>query len=482
MSKETEGRIQLFYNSNRNLNIPMLYSYLKKAYSENPLETAILIFYIRDCVDGKGERLLGRKALGWLLLKDYKTFSKLFTIIPYYGRWDDLIYLWPGVLFSKKNSIKSIRNNFNIKVSEEDLQNIQNLQKEIVTYYGNRLVFDRELMLKGDTPSFAAKWAPTENCRLDRQRKVVNTFCEIMGWTKKEYRQNYLSPLRLQLGVVERYLCDKKLESLDFDLIPSKAFQKYKKILRYALPEKYYSRKIFVVDENEPYPHQIVRDIRKTGGFFPPIWNNIKKKYKITKDFVCVLDNSPSGNSWADNIERDFLPSDIIYSLALIFSENASRFFKNKLITFSTNPQLEKIPKETLENKYKFIKNLPWGFVLDIEKVYDILLKANRSSKKILIISDKKIDDAIVNIDCLEKMEKKFNDVKLEFPSIIFWNLNNTCKTYPYVNYKNKIEIITGFSEHVIKFLLEGKSFTPYSSVERVILNERYAKIGHLLT
>ena len=166
MSKETEGRIQLFYNSNRNLNIPMLYSYLKKAYSENPLETAILIFYIRDCVDGKGERLLGRKALGWLLLKDYKTFYKLFTIIPYYGRWDDLIYLWPGVLFSKKNSIKSIRNNFNIKVSEEDLQNIQNLQKEIVTYYGNRLVFDRELMLKEDTPSFAAKWAPTENCRL----------------------------------------------------------------------------------------------------------------------------------------------------------------------------------------------------------------------------------------------------------------------------------------------------------------------------
>ena len=50
-----------------------------------------------------------------------------------------------------------------------------------------------------------------------------------MGWTKKEYRQNYLSPLRLHLGVVERYLCDKKLESLDFDLIPSKAFQNTKR-------------------------------------------------------------------------------------------------------------------------------------------------------------------------------------------------------------------------------------------------------------
>ena len=55
-------------------------------------------------------------------------------------------------------------------------------------------------------------------------------------------------------------------------------------------------------------------------------------------------------------MDREFLPSDVIYSMALILSENNSKFFKNRLITFSTEPVLEKIPKETLENKYKFIK------------------------------------------------------------------------------------------------------------------------------
>ena len=142
-----EGRIQLFYNTNRNLNIPMLYSYLKKSYSENVNETIILIFYIRDFLEGKGEKLLGRKALRWLFLKDYKAFYKIFKVIPDYGRWDDLL-IFGRSAFPFQNSIKFIKNNFNIKITEDDLQNIQSIQKEIVSYYGSRLIFDKELMSK----------------------------------------------------------------------------------------------------------------------------------------------------------------------------------------------------------------------------------------------------------------------------------------------------------------------------------------------
>ena len=481
MSKET-GRIQLFYNSERDLNIPMLYSYLDKSYKESQIETIILIFYIRDCREGKGERLLGRKALGWLFLKDYKTFSKIYTLVPLYGRWDDLVYFWPGVLFPHNEPIKFIKNNFNIKINENDLKEIKKIQKEILLYFGQQLIKDRELHLVGKQPSRLAKWAPTENCKIDRSRNVVSTLCKAMGWSKKEYRKNYLSPLRDYLQIVERYLCDNKVHDLDFDNIPVNALKKYRKKLRDVSPAKYYTRKIFIIEPNNPYPYQIVRDIRKTGGFFPPIWKSIGKKLKTIKDCLCILDNSPSTNSWYIDDGKDFLPSDIIYSMCLIISENHSRNFKDTLITFSTNPTLEKIPKGTLENKYKHLKLLPWGFVLDIEKVYDLFLTSPKKiPKKFLIISDKKIEDGIINISSLKSIKKKFDELDLFFPNILYWNLNYDQVKYPTVTTKNNIEIITGFSDHVIDALLEGRNFEPLYPVQKVVFSDRYFKIGDLL-
>ena len=92
------------------------------------------------------------------------------------------------------------------------------------------------MVLNGKYPSIAAKWAPTENCKIDRQRSVVYTLCKEMKWTKREYRQNYLSPLRNHLQVVERFLCDRKLCALDFDNIPSGAFKNIKRSLEILYP------------------------------------------------------------------------------------------------------------------------------------------------------------------------------------------------------------------------------------------------------
>ena len=168
--------------------------------------------------------------------------------------------------------------------------------------------------------------------------------------------------------------------------------------------------------------------------------------------------------------------------MCLVLSENQSRDFKDRVITFSTNPTLEKIPKESLENKYKYLKTLPWGFVLDIEKVYEIFLGTPwKIPEKLLIISDKNIEDGLINSDSLKKIEKRFLDLKLHFPTILYWNVNTNSKRYPSVIKKNNMEIITGFSDHIIEKLLQGKSFDPIESVRKVIFNDRYTQIGHLL-
>ena len=121
-------------------------------------------------------------------------------------------------------------------------------------------------------------------------------------------------------------------------------------------------------------------------------------------------------------------------------------------------------------------------FSIRYRKVYEILIKYQKIPSKLLIISDKKLEDSILNINSIEKINKKYVEKGLALPNIVFWNLNNSGKEYPFVICKNNIEIITGFSEYVIKFLLEGKRFLSYSPIEDSINKERYAKILHLLT
>ena len=61
-SNNYTGRISLFFKGVRGLSIPKLYQYLSKCAKESLLDTFLLVFHLRDCRGGKGERDLGRKA------------------------------------------------------------------------------------------------------------------------------------------------------------------------------------------------------------------------------------------------------------------------------------------------------------------------------------------------------------------------------------------------------------------------------------
>jgi hypothetical protein len=66
LSRETDGRVSLFFKTVRGLDDARLQEYLQKASSEDLVDTFILAFNARDCRGGKGERSIGRKALRWL--------------------------------------------------------------------------------------------------------------------------------------------------------------------------------------------------------------------------------------------------------------------------------------------------------------------------------------------------------------------------------------------------------------------------------
>ena len=112
------GRLSLFFKTDRGLNLPTLYKYLSESSKESIVDTFLICFHLRDCRGGKGERELGRKALTWLFINFPDTFEKISYLIPEYGRWDDMMQFFPNVL--NLHNINYVKDNFISTIPDEN--------------------------------------------------------------------------------------------------------------------------------------------------------------------------------------------------------------------------------------------------------------------------------------------------------------------------------------------------------------------------
>ena len=228
------GRMSLFFNTTRGLNIPMFYNYLINSAKENIIDTFLLIFYIRDCRGGKGERELGRYGFIWLFLNYPSYFHKIMKFLPEYGRWDDIIEIWPKKL--ELTNINFIRKNYYINDNYKlDIKYLQKIQNESILLIGKQLISDKTNMLKGKPISLCAKWCPTENCSLDIKYSSTKILCKKMGWSLKKYRKEFITPLRKYLKIVEIFMCNYNWEKIDFNKVPICCMKK----LKNAFEKKY---------------------------------------------------------------------------------------------------------------------------------------------------------------------------------------------------------------------------------------------------
>jgi hypothetical protein len=79
--------------SMRSATVPAIRAIVKEAFKEEPALAGACLFYIRDVLQGQGERRFFRIALH-VIASDYpESMTKLIPLIPQYGRWDDLFAL-----------------------------------------------------------------------------------------------------------------------------------------------------------------------------------------------------------------------------------------------------------------------------------------------------------------------------------------------------------------------------------------------------
>lgn len=457
---ETSGRISLFFKAVRGLEKNRLIQYISEAAKENLRDAILLSFHIRDCRGGKGERELGRQCLQWLRENHTQEYNKVIKVIPNYGRWDDLL-------------------------------NTGELGYQVMA---EQLKEDLNNMNEGKSISLCAKWAPTENDSLDKKYDTVTNLCAVLEVTPKQYRKTYISPLREYLKIVENFMCHKQWDKIEYSKVPSQAMRRLKKAFERNDQDRFSEWKCSLekgevdVKGKQVSPHELIREIRRTGKadeVCEAQWKVLEEevaKLGSLQDALFVVDVSGSMSL------EDGTPLDVATSLGLLGANAVKGTFHGHVISFATNPSFQIIKDGSLKNRYEQLCKIPWGGSTNIQTTFDLILNRGKACgltdtdmpKKIFIISDMQFDNASENTN-FEVIDRKYKESDFTRPQIVFWNVNGSSTDFPVTVNDQGTALISGFSPAVMKAILKGDNFDPYSILRKTIDDERYNEVREAL-
>lgn len=491
-SGQSSGRVSLFFKSVRGLNAPQQYQYMVESSQESTVDAFLLSFHIRDCRGGKGEREIGRRCLIWLFINYPHKFAKVIKLLPEYGRWDDLLQFFPGVL--DLSDINHVRSNYVSNVPHEKrLEVLRTVQEQIVDLLGNKLKEDLKLMMAGKPCSLAAKWAPTEKDSLDRKFGVFKTLASSMGITPRNLRKTYLTPLRAYLKIVERYMCDREWGEIDYSAVPSCAMKRLKKAFekhdetrfsewRNAL--KNGDPNVAKVNAKQLFPHELVREMRRTNhadevcsAQWKVMEDECKKNGSLDNDLV-IVDTSASMHS------HDYLPLDVACAMGLLISRCSVGKFKDHVMSFNTVPSFHVLRDAPIYDRYQQLTGIDWGGSTNLMEAFKRILASGKSyglsqedmPKRLWIISDMQFDQvngygSVTNFQAIDKMYVDHGYVR---PQIIFWNVVGSTTDFPVTVDDNGTALISGFSTSIMKAVLDGDdSFSPYGIMRKTLDSDR---------
>jgi len=194
------------------------------AIKESPEDTMQIIFDSRDCHNRKGG--LGNRrqfifAMTGLSENHPALFERHFERIPIYGRWLDLIEIYEGISSTYHKML-------------------------IINFLADTLIEDIENMNEGEAVSYLAKWLPSENKLHDRRSDISIALCkklyytdDVTSYIRKQYRKDYLTPLRTYEQVCEKKMCANKWDDIHYSSVPVLAMKRYKYAFKRHTPERY---------------------------------------------------------------------------------------------------------------------------------------------------------------------------------------------------------------------------------------------------
>ncbi|KAI3958654.1 hypothetical protein MKW98_030319 [Papaver atlanticum] len=305
-------------------------------------------------------------------------------------------------------------------------------------------------------------------------------------------RKEYLVPLRKALQSPEIYMSSNNWKELPYNRVPSVAMKNYKGVFGEHDKERFedYLESVKRGDKKIAagalLPHQIIKSLEYDDDDGCSVaelqWkrmvDDLSKVGKL-KDCLAICDVSGS---------MEGTPLEASVALGLLISELSEDPWKGNLITFSTDPKLQKIKGHSLRSKIKSIERMHWEMSTDFQKVFKLILRVayegklteEQMIKRLFVFSDMEFDQASKNdwetdYEAIRRKFKRYGNTSV--PEIVFWNLRDS-KATPVVSNQKGVALVSGFSKNLVKLFLEGANdMTPLAVMERAISGEAYSKL-----
>lgn len=438
-------------------------SYFSNAWLENPELAFKCMFYARDVRGGQGQRDAFRNQLRYLSTLDSETLRANLKWIPVYGRWDDLYALFDTPL-----------------------------ENDVLEMFKTQLMKD---MGNPDTPSLLAKWLKSENASSPRTKQLAAKTRKYLKFSPAQYRK-VLSTLRSTLNVVERDMSKSNWSEIQYPHVPSQAMMKYRNAFKRNDGSRFtdfvesVNRGEVKINSDTLYPYQIVEKV----GVFTGYWGSRNTSTIDPKLAQAMWDNLPDyvdgndGNAIAvvdtsGSMNGD--PINVAVSLGMYFAERNAGPFKDHFITFSDNPELQKIAGNDFVAKVRKIGQANWGGSTNLEATFDLILRtavknnvpAEDMPTKLFIISDMQFNCVRGGRDetLYEAMRRKYQQAGYEAPQVVFWNVRATANpNQPATMDERGVQLVSGLSPSVFQYVMSGAFQTPYELMLDVLNSERY--------
>jgi hypothetical protein len=439
------------------------------AYAEDPEAATRILFWARDIRGGQGERKIFRELFQELVRSDATIGAKLVSLIPEYGRWDDLLSLENTLVWNTAlNAIKA------------------QLNADLNTEVGNSV-------------SLLAKWLPSINASSKESKRIGRLIAKAMGWNERQYRKA-LTALRTQIKIVEQAMCAREWDAIDYSKLPSRAGFMYRKAFANRDGDRYQSYLDAVkkgeakINAGTLYPYDIVEKClysQESNDTLEVMWKALPN-YMEGKELngLVVADVSGSMNG---------RPMAVSISLAMYIAERNTGIWNGKFLTFSGNPTLQTVTGNSLSNKIRNLSRADWGGNTDIQKTFDLILNTAIQNnvpeedmpRKLIIVSDMQFDNCVVmggnysgrmsygvnRVTNYEAIRIKYAQAGYSLPEVIFWNVNSY-DNVPMKAHDSGTALVSGCSPSILTAVLTGNAITPTSLMRDAVYTERYDAVG----
>lgn len=421
------------------------------AFDENPELAVRILLWARDARGGAGERETFRKLVRVLESEEryHDIVKAILRKIPEIGRFDDLFCVTSDELFQYSafillDAVKS----------------------------GNKL---------------AGKWLPREK---SANREIAQRLCKVWGMTPRSYRK-LCSALS---STVEQKMCAKEWEAIVYEHVPSVAMARYKTAFSRNDKERF-SDFIGKVNKGETtinagvvFPHDILRGAYESRHYGRFNWDAAQAQWKNLPDFVdgnadsvlCVCDVSGSMDT---KVSGSVTALDVCVGLGMYIAERSEGIFKNKVVTFDSDPTFVNL-FGNLQQRFTTLIDAPWGGSTNLQKTFDIVLKAAKNGnlpqdkmpKTILILSDMEFDSCTYWNEPTTnffEIKRKYAGSGYEMPQLVFWNLNGRGGNLPVRLNADSVALVSGYSPSILKSVLKG-DLNPMQIMLDTVMVDRY--------